>query len=291
MVDTTDASFAGREEKRPPATAGRPLVYRHRLATRVTHWIWAASMLFLLMSGLQIFNAHPALYIGQQSAFEFDNSVLVIGSAKGADGTLTGQTSLFGTSFDTTGVLGLSGPAQNPAQRAFPSYLTIPSYQDLGTGRVVHFFFGWVLVAAFSLWFVHALVTGHLRRAILPTLRDLKALPKSLLDHLRFRFHHGADYNVLQKLAYAGVLVVLFPLVILTGLTMSPGMNAAWPFLVDLFGGRQTARTLHFVAMLLIVGFFFIHIAMVLLAGPFNEMRSMITGWYRADAPQCEGRD
>ena len=77
------------------------------------------------------------------------------------------------------------------------------------------------------------------------------------------------------------VLVILYPLIILTGLTMSPGMDAAWPWLVDVFGGRQTARTIHFFAMLGLVLFFVVHIAMVLLAGPFNELRSMITGWYR----------
>ena len=74
---------------------------------------------------------------------------------------------------------------------------------------------------------------------------------------------------------------VLFPLIILTGLTMSPTMNAGWPWLVDLFGGRQTARTIHFVVMVLLVLFFVIHVAMVVLAGPINELRSMITGYYR----------
>jgi len=95
-----------------------------------------------------------------------------------------------------------------------------------------------------------------------------------------FRFRHAASYNVLQKLAYCAVFFLLFPLIILTGLIMSPGINAAWPWLLDLFGGRQTARTLHFVAMLLLVLFVIIHILMVLAAGPANEMRSMITGWY-----------
>ena len=74
---------------------------------------------------------------------------------------------------------------------------------------------------------------------------------------------------------------ILFPLIVLTGLTMSPGMNSIFPFLLDLFGGRQTARTIHFTVMVLLVAFFVIHILMVLAAGPFNELRSMITGWYR----------
>ena len=87
----------------------------------------------------------------------------------------------------------------------------------------------------------------------------------------------------LQKVAYFGVFVIAFPLIILTGLTMSPGMDAAWPWLLDIFGGRQTARTIHFFAMLAFVLFFIVHIAMVVLAGPINELRSMITGYYKTN--------
>ena len=88
-------------------------------------------------------------------------------------------------------------------------------------------------------------------------------------------------YNVLQKLAYCGVLFGLLPLIILTGLAMSPALNAAMPFIPEMFGGRQSARSLHFLAMCGLIAFFLVHIAMVVLAGPINEVRSMITGWYR----------
>jgi thiosulfate reductase cytochrome b subunit len=84
-------------------------------------------------------------------------------------------------------------------------------------------------------------------------------------------------------LSYCIVFFLLFPTIILTGLTMSPGMDAAWPWLLDLFGGRQTARTIHFLVMALLVLFFLVHIFMVVAAGPINELRSMITGWYRTD--------
>jgi thiosulfate reductase cytochrome b subunit len=263
------------------------LIYRHRIATRITHWTWAIALFFLLLSGLQIFNAHPELYIGQQSGFEFDNSVLSMRAMQTADGKIDGYTTIFGQSYKTTGVFGMSGPADNPSYRGFPAWATLPSYQDLATGRVIHFFFAWFFVAAFLVWFVASLISGHLRRDILPSRADIRGLPKSLSDHLRFRFHHDGRYNVLQKLAYAGVLLVIFPLIILTGITMSPGMNAAWPWLLDVFGGRQTARTIHFVCMALLVGFFLIHIFMVVAAGPLNEMRSIITGWYRT-APEKE---
>ena len=111
--------------------------------------------------------------------------------------------------------------------------------------------------------------------------RDLRELPRDIVDHVRLRFEHGRTYSPLQKLAYFVVFVILFPLIVLTGLTMSPGMDAAWPWLLDIFGGRQSARTLHFVAMLGFVLFFVAHIIMVVVAGPVNELRSMVTGYYR----------
>ncbi len=269
------------EEHHQAKSAGR-LVYRQSVWTRATHWIWAISLFFLLLSGLQIFNAHSTLYIGQQSGFAFDNSVLSMGAVRTPEG-LAGRTTVLGDQFDTTGVFGVSGTSENPQVRGFPAALTLPSYRDLATGRVVHFFFAWMLVVTLLVWLIASLVNGHLRRDLAPTGRDLAHLPRDVADHARLRFHHTGKYNVLQKLSYCIVFFVLFPLIVLTGLTMSPGMDAAWPWLLDVFGGRQTARTIHFVAMMLLVVFFLVHIIMVFAAGPINELRSMITGWYRTD--------
>ena len=160
MADTLASPAADGPDTKP---AGRPLVYRQALATRITHWLWAASLFFLLLSGLQIFNAHPALYIGDQSGFGFDNAVLEIGARRLPDGTPQGFTSLFGAEFDTTGVLGLSG-GERLQVRGFPAWATIPSFQDLATGRVVHFFFAWVLVATLLCWLGFSIANGHLRR-------------------------------------------------------------------------------------------------------------------------------
>ena len=117
------------------------------------------------------------------------------------------------------------------------------------------------------------------RRFHLRPLPDPPVVPR---PGITLRFKHGRSYNPLQKLAYSVVFFILFPLIVLTGLTMSPGMDSAWPWLVDLFGGRQTARSIHFLVMVLLVLFFIIHIVMVFAAGPINELRSMITGRYRA---------
>lgn len=264
-----------------------PLIYRQSRWTRLTHWIWAVCLFFLMLTGLQIFNAFPSLHIGAESGFDYDNAILAIGAREGEDGALTGFTRLLGNEFDTTGVLGVSGADQSV--QAFPASLTIPSNRSLATGRVIHFFFAWVLVGTLGVWAVASALNGHLR-ALIPTPADLRGLPRDVADHARLRFHHSRDYSVLQKLAYASVLFVALPVMILTGLAMSPGFNAIAPWLLDLFGGRQTARTIHFLMMVGLFGFFVVHMVMILAAGPINELRSIVTGWYRID-PEQGGKD
>lgn len=264
------------------ASSGKgPLIYRQAILTRITHWIWAICLFFLLLTGLQIFNAHPTLNVGQESGFDYSNEVLALYAVNTPDGP-RGKTRLFGQEFDTTGVFGMSGPAERPSFRGFPAALTIPSFQDLATGRVVHFFFAWLFVLTMFVWFLASFINGHIRRDILVRGADIKGVPRDVVEHATLKFNHGRTYGPLQRIAYFGVFFILFPLIVLTGLTMSPGMDSAWPWLLELFGGRQTARTIHFTVMLLLVTFFVIHIVMVIAAGPINELRSMITGWYRA---------
>lgn len=265
----------------PPAEGN--LIYRQSIWTRATHWIWAFCLFFLVLTGLQIFNAYPKLEIGIESGFEYDNAVFEIG-ARRIDDELQGYTRLFSWEVDTTGVLGVS----NGEPRAFPAAVTIPSTRSLATGRVIHFFFAWVLVGTLAIWFIASLLNGNLHD-LLPRGADFRALGRDIADHARLRFHHGRTYGALQKLSYAGVMFVLMPLMILTGLSMSPWFNAVAPWLLDVFGGRPTARTLHFLVMLLLVGFFAVHILMVLASGPLNALRSMLTGWFRIDpAPEAD---
>ncbi|MEM1044608.1 MAG: cytochrome b/b6 domain-containing protein [Pseudomonadota bacterium] len=266
----------------PAERPGTRLVHRHSLWTRTTHWTWAVCLFFLLLSGLQIFNAHPVLYVGEQSGFDFDNAVFRIGAEESA-GTYRGVTDIFGWRIDTTGLFGFSGSSLFPDFSALPDWAIMPSGQDLATGRIIHFFFAWIFVVTLLVWLIASLANGHLMRDLIPSAQDLKALPRDIADHIRLRFHSGARYNVLQKLSYAIVLLVLMPVMIATGLAMSPGANAAFPFMTDLFGGRQTARTVHFLAMLLLVGFFVVHMAMVLAAGPVKQIRSMLTGRIRVE--------
>ena len=155
----------------------------------------------------------------------------------------------------------------------------------------MHFFFAWVFVATMFVWFLASFINGHIKRDILVRPRDLAAVPRDVADHATLKFKHGRTYGPLQRISYFGVFFILFPLIVLTGLTMSPTMDAGWPWLLDIFGGRQTARTIHFGVMVLLVTFFIVHIIMVVAAGPINELRSMITGWYRASpgTPGSEG--
>jgi thiosulfate reductase cytochrome b subunit len=253
---------------------------RHSRFVRVTHWVNVLCFTFLLMSGLQIFNAHPALYVGAQSDFEHPTISI---SARRAEHGIRGETMLLGHTFDTTGVLGVSTTDGHVTPRAFPSWSTIPSYQDLATGRRWHFFFAWLLVLNGLAYFIFGFASRHFRRDLMPSLAQLRHVGGDIIDHLRLRFPRGEAakrYNVLQKLAYLAVVFVLFPLVVLTGLTMSPGIDTAVPQLLSVFGGRQTARLIHFLAASGLVIFVVVHLAMVLVSGVWNNIRSMITGWY-----------
>jgi Thiosulfate reductase cytochrome B subunit (membrane anchoring protein) len=253
------------------------LIKRHPAVVRVSHWINAACLLGLLMSGLQIFNAHPALYWGKTS--DFDHPILAL-TADDSSGVLKGYTEIGLHRFETTGVLGASDYQGERRARGFPAWATLPAPQWLSMGRLWHFAFAWIFAANGILFVLWALAKGHAWRDLLPKGKDIRALPQDILDHIKLKFAHTREYNVLQKIAYTAVIFGLGPAIVLTGLTMSPTMDAAFPGLLWLFGGRQSARTIHFLCAFSFLGFFLIHIAMVVLSGTFNNLRSIITGWY-----------
>lgn len=260
---------------------GGDLVRRHRLSTRIWHWTNAVTIVILLMSGLMIFNAHPRLYWGQFGANP-DPAWLEVNSNAGQGFLRIGSHQI-----DTTGVLGRWTDSQGFGQDlAFPSWATIPSRYSLALARRWHLTFAWLFAASIAIYWLLSLVNGHARRDLLPKAAELtpRHIWSDIKHHATLNFPKGVEalnYNILQKGAYLTVLVLLIPLMALTGLTMSPSMDATWPWLLDLFGGRQSARSIHFICAWLLVGFFIIHILMVILAGPFNEVRSMITGWFR----------
>ena len=260
---------------------GGDMVKRHRLSTRLWHWINAFTIFVMLMSGLMIFNAHPRLYWGEFGA-NADYAWLAIGSADDRGVLRVGDVMI-----DTTGVLGQWKDPQGVVNhRAFPWWATIPSTYSLADSRRWHFFFAWVLVISGLGYWLISLLNRHVQRDLLPRREELhpRHLWQEIRDHARLRFPAGIaalQYNGLQKIAYISVLFGSIPLVVLTGLTMSPGVNATWPWLLDLFGGRQSARSIHFLCALGFVLFILVHLLMVVLAGPLNEIRSMITGRFR----------
>ncbi len=222
-------------------------IRRHALATRLWHWVNAVAIIILIGSGLMILNAHPRLYWGRYGA-NFDSAW---------------------ATFDR-----------------FPGWVTIPQNYNLALARNWHLSFALVLGFGLLAYMIASLLNRHFQRDL--ALRRHELSPRHLLAdiraHLAFRFHDPeapGDYNVLQKLSYVLVIFGLLPLVILTGITMSPGLNAAFPWALELLGGRQSARSIHFLAASGITLFVIVHLVLVILAGAFNEVRSMITGRWR----------
>lgn len=278
----------------PPARnrADTVAYYRHRLPVRLMHWLNVVSLTVLFMSGLQIFNAHPHLYWGK-SSYTGAAPLLSIEARDAPGGGIAGVTRVLGREFDTTGLLGASRGADGQwAARGFPSWATIPGPYSLAESRQWHFLFAWVFVINGIAYLAWSLASRHLARDLAPTGEDLRGIGGSIRDHVRFRHPTGEAarrYNVLQKLAYLAVIFVLLPLVILMGWAMSPWLDSLWPGWVDWFGGRQAARTIHFVAAWLLVAFVLVHVFEVIVSGPVNHMRSMITGWYRVHKEASHG--
>jgi thiosulfate reductase cytochrome b subunit len=257
------------------------IVHRHRISTRIWHWLNALILLVMLMSGLMILNAHPRLYWGEAGA-DPDPAWFEIGHEGGSGFLRIGDLTL-----ETTGFLGVWRDGDGRTQmRAFPGWATIPSQYSLALSRRWHLTFAWLFAASTVLYAAWSMANGHLRRDLLPQASELggRHLWRDFKRHARLDFPKGAaarDYNTLQKLSYVVVLLALLPLMILTGMTMSPALDASWGWLPELFGGRQSARSIHFIAAMALVVFIAVHLVMVTLSGPINEIRSMITGRYR----------
>lgn len=262
------------------------LIARHPLLIRLCHWSLVTAIFMLLMSGLNILNTHPALYWGEDG---HKGMRPVIGvemtdiSKDRAVSTLT----VGPYRFDSTGIFGF--PRETSFGR-FPflvsPHFMLPASIELGRGRAYHFFAAWLLVATGSLYMIFNIVSGRLRKTLLPSADQLtrRAIWADLKMHCRLGRHHGVEairYNLLQKIAYLTIMILVIPAMILTGLTMSTAFTAAFPELFIIFGGRQSARLIHFIGAILILVFVIVHIFQLFVAGFANEMRSMITGKFR----------
>ena len=215
---------------------------KHALSTRLWHWLNALSVIVLFMSGLNISNAHPRLYWGEWG-FAPEQAWLHVAR--------------------------------------FPGWATIPGYYSLASARDWHVLFAWVFALSLLLFMLAALLNGHFRRDIVTGWKDWRpgSVWADVRSHLRGHFEpEEGKYNFLQKAAYGIVLFVLLPAMIVSGMAISPGMDAAWPFLTDLFGGRQSARSIHFIVAWALFAFFVLHVALVLLNKPGRNLAEMVTG-------------
>jgi thiosulfate reductase cytochrome b subunit len=271
-------------EATPALPARSYLYYRHTLPVRVMHWINVVALTILFMSGLQIFSAYPALNFGK-SSYMGRPPALEIGAREDPQGRLTGITRIGGKEFDTTGFLGaVRADGGTLVRSTFPPWMTIPGVQWLSMARTWHFFFAWIFLVNGLLFVLYAIFSRHLTRDLAPTGDDLRGIGTSIREHLRFRHAHGEAakrYNVLQKLAYLVVIFGLLPLIILMGFALSPWLDSLITGWVDLVGGRQSARSIHFIVAWLLVAFVAIHVLQVIVTGLWNNLRSMITGRYR----------
>jgi thiosulfate reductase cytochrome b subunit len=261
------------------------LVYRHTWPIRIMHWVNVIALSIMFFSGLQIFNAHPSLTWGNRS--DPGKEILSLDARMDANGKLIGVTRLGRHEFITTGVLGVSnGMDGKPQVRGFPSWLTVPGSRWLAMGRQWHFFFAWIFVLNGLCYLGYSIARKHLQRDLIPTRADWRGIGRSIVDHLKFKHPHGEEalrYNILQRLAYLTVIFVFGVGVVLMGLAMSPRMDAVLSPLVEAVGGRQSARTIHFIIAWGFVAFVLIHVFEVLISGAFNQLRGMITGWYKVD--------
>ena len=215
---------------------------KHALSTRLWHWLNLLCVVVLFMSGLTISNAHRMLYWGDWG-FAREQAWLVV--------------------------------------PRFPDWMTIPGYYSLAVARDWHVLMAWPFALGLLFMWVAMLVNRHFQRDITTSRREWRpdAIRKDVVEHLKLNFEHGeGKYNFLQKLAYGLVLGVFLPMMIFTGMAISPGVEPVLGWLVDLLGGRQSARSLHFIFAFAVFGFFIVHVALVLLSGPIGQIRGMITG-------------
>jgi thiosulfate reductase cytochrome b subunit len=223
---------------------------RHSALVRVTHWITTLCFLALLVTGMEIVVSHPRFYWGETG------NVL------------------------TTALFQLPIPSSRNLVQTGYGYV-LPDQN--GWSRYLHFEAAWVLVLTGLLYGIYGFFTGHFWKNLSPGRGDLswRALSTEIANHLRFKRPGEAEawsYNTLQRLSYLFVIFVLFPLVIWTGLALSPAFDSAFPAAVTSLGGRQSARTLHFFVTLALTLFLSVHVVMICLAGFKSRMGAMITG-------------
>ena len=238
---------------------------RHRRWVKITHWIGTISFLLLVFSGVEILMVHPRLYWGDV----------------GNDLT----PALFELPISRNyhhGGWEKTEPFYDYASSPISASRTYDIFNQNGWGRSLHFLSAWFLVAIGLVYLLAAIFSGHVYRNLLPKAKELspRSFYRDIAGHMKMKipFAKGPQYGTLQKLSYISVIFLLLPLIVLTGLTMSPAVTASYPFLLTIFFGVQSARTIHFFAAVLLVLFLIVHVVMVIRSGFRQHMRAMTFG-------------
>lgn len=262
-------------------TTKSQVIIRHPWPVRLWHWINALTMILALVTGVLIFNIHPRLYWGEDGHAGMA-SILSLSASHTNTETPRFDLQIGSHHWDVTGIM---GAIDNEGSDQYILIAATPADFQFGGTRIWHFLAAWILVGAWIAYGLYIALGGRLAKMLWPTREDrtLRNLAYELRQHLLFKRARGSAaqrYNLLQKLSYLLVVVFLVPVLILSGLTMSNAVTAAFPDLFSLFGGRQSARSIHFIVAAFLLGFIVIHIVQVFVAGFFNSMRSMLTGRY-----------
>ncbi|HEV3182801.1 MAG TPA: cytochrome b/b6 domain-containing protein [Steroidobacteraceae bacterium] len=239
----------------------------HTRWVRVTHWIVAASVLTLAVSGFTILMAHPRLYWGTVGN-DLTPALIELPVSRNY----------------RHGGWEVSTPSFPDGERAVSAIRTYDILNQNSWARSLHFLAAWFLVLTGAIYLLVGIFSGHLRRDLLPRRGELtpRRLRDDLTTHLRPRGTQpapgGPPYGLLQKCTYCGVVFLGLPLMVVTGLAMSPAITAAYPFLSGVFGGTQSARTIHFCLFVALILFLVVHLVMVGLSGFKRQMRAMTFG-------------
>lgn len=244
----------------PHPDGSKPL---HSLWVRVAHWVITLSFFFLVFTGVEILMVHPRLYWGEVGNDLTPALIELPISRNHQHGGWQKPVAFFD---------------DNPS--IISSSRTYDIFNENGWGRSLHFLSAWLMVITGILYVITGVFTGHFRTRMLPTLRELypQSIIKDIVSHLRSRPVASSQYNLLQRISYMVVIFFLFPCIIISGLTMSPAVTAAFPFLLEASGGIQSARTSHFLLSLALEFFFIVHFVMVILSGFKKQLRGMIIG-------------
>jgi thiosulfate reductase cytochrome b subunit len=266
-------------------TTTAEIIVRHPWPVRLWHWTNALAVTLSLVTGLLIFNIHPSLYWGEDGHAGMP-SILSLAVSDPDPKKPRFELRVGGHRWDVTGLMGV---IDNEGSDQYVLVAAPPADFQFGGTRVWHFMSAWILVTAWLAYALYIVAGGRLARFLWPTREDRswRNFAYELRQHLLLKRARGAAakrYNLLQKTSYLIVILVLMPTLILSGLTMSNSVTAVFPDLFSLFGGRQSARSIHFIAAALLLGFVVIHLLQVLVAGFFNSMRSMLTGRYAIEA-------